>query len=177
MGMVTWVMKRRLEEAIELIDHISPLPDAILGETVSLLHTKEGGHTQVLSSWWSYIWRSVPLNIDLINWHIIPMRDISCILSLYPGLGRRFSVLEFELDDNNDNPIVILDDWLQSLALTTSKSTSSTAAVSMRQSHNHRCHCLCTASRPPSTSPASRAMMDSQVETTRTSSNCRFSSN
>jgi hypothetical protein len=84
MGMVTWAMKRRLEEAEELVGHISLLPDAILGEIISVLPTKEGSRMQVISSWWCYIWCSDPLNINLINWHLIPMRDISRILSSHP---------------------------------------------------------------------------------------------
>ncbi|GJM95343.1 hypothetical protein PR202_ga12065 [Eleusine coracana subsp. coracana] len=108
MGMLTRAKKRRLEEEENRIDRISSLPDAILGEIVSLLPTKDGGRTQVLSTRWRHIWRFAPLNIDLLH---CPRRQrvrfdqISGILSSHKGPGHwlrspaldKLQVLEFDL--------------------------------------------------------------------------------
>ena len=95
MGVITRDKKRRMEEEERLANRISSLPDGVLGDIVSLLPTKAGARTQVLSSRWRRMWRSAPLNIDL---HLhdserrIHVDQIPRVLSAHPGPGRRFSI-------------------------------------------------------------------------------------
>ncbi|RCV09251.1 hypothetical protein SETIT_2G012200v2 [Setaria italica] len=99
MVMATRAKKRRLEEEEkqELVDDfISGLPDAILGDIVTLLPTRDGTRTQVLSSRWHHVWRSAPLNLDsnadsprTIRGNIRDS-EISRALSAHQGPGRRF---------------------------------------------------------------------------------------
>ncbi|CAL5009664.1 unnamed protein product [Urochloa decumbens] len=106
-------------EVEDLVDRISRLPDGILGDIVSFLPSKDGARTQVLSSRWRPIWRSSPLNLDLIDLYITGKRldadDVSRILSAHQGPGRRFCTRDmyYGLGDGS----AALDRWLQSSAL------------------------------------------------------------
>ncbi|XP_034579119.1 F-box/LRR-repeat protein At4g14103-like [Setaria viridis] len=95
MGVVTRARKKRkLEEKQELVDDfISGLPDGVLRDIVTLLPTRDGARTQVLSSRWRHIWRSAPLNLDLQKpLRRTPCRDFSRVLSSHPGPCRRFTI-------------------------------------------------------------------------------------
>ena len=103
------------EEEEESLDRISGLPDAVLGEIISLLPTKGGVRTQVLSSRWRPLWRSAPLNLDPCGCSV--GRAISRILSTHLGPGRRFFIPRYILGQDVDRPTAALDDWLRSPAL------------------------------------------------------------
>ena len=93
-------------------DLISLLPDEILGSVISLLPTEEGARTQILSSRWRHLWRSVPLNLDASG-VMFSHAVVSRILSEHHGVGRRFSSPPFIRPDYS----ATLDGWLRSPAL------------------------------------------------------------
>ncbi|XP_037454184.1 putative F-box/LRR-repeat protein At3g28410 [Triticum dicoccoides] len=109
-------------------DFISSLPDAVLGTIVSLLPTKDGGRTRVLSRRWRHLWRSAPLNLEVSTRppdaaaaadspvptpSRVPPSAVSEIISKHPGPARRFS-LHCRGDDDHCPQA---ESWLRSRAL------------------------------------------------------------
>uniref|UniRef100_A0ACD5WVT9 Uncharacterized protein n=1 Tax=Avena sativa TaxID=4498 RepID=A0ACD5WVT9_AVESA len=104
------------EGAEEGVDRISGLPDAFLGDILSLLPTREGARTQTLATRWRHLWRSAPLNLDYRD---LPAEGdvlialISQILSSHAGSGRRLRISAHHLCHE---PATV-DAWLRSAAL------------------------------------------------------------
>ena len=76
---------------------ISRLPDEILGSIITLLPTKDGVCTQILSRQWRPLWRTAPLNLeaDISYENLRKDAHIPCICSLlstHEGPLRRFSL-------------------------------------------------------------------------------------
>ncbi|VAI35776.1 unnamed protein product [Triticum turgidum subsp. durum] len=80
----------------ENLDHVSRMPDNILGSVISLLSTKEAARTRVLSSRWRHLWRSAPLNLVVDRRLSGRERDrvaiVSKILATHHGPACRFSL-------------------------------------------------------------------------------------
>uniref|UniRef100_A0A0E0EA77 F-box domain-containing protein n=1 Tax=Oryza meridionalis TaxID=40149 RepID=A0A0E0EA77_9ORYZ len=98
------------------LDLISGLPDAALGEIISLLPTKNGARTQLVSRRWRPLWRSAPLNLDVYDLSGQERKRValaSKIIAEHPGPARRFSLHCFRLRGRDAK----LDGWLRSRAL------------------------------------------------------------
>jgi hypothetical protein len=97
-------------------DRISALPDALLCEIISLLPTKDGARTQVLSTQWRHLWHKAPLNLDCRDlaahpwlWDATPAL-VTQILSSHAGPVRRFCVPVYHI---LGVPETKSDRWLQ----------------------------------------------------------------
>jgi hypothetical protein len=102
-------------------DRISSLPDALLGEIVSLLPTKEGARTQVLASRWRHVWRPAAVNLDFADFTVVwdvRAAIASRILSSHPGPGCRFRIKMFYLHSaDRAVQVAAVDAWLRSHTL------------------------------------------------------------
>ena len=100
------------------LDLISRLPDEVLGTVISLLPTKAGARTQILSRRWRPLWRAAPLNLgvdsDLSGQERKRIIFVPKILSDHPGPARRFALPGIRLRDRYAR----IDGWLRSRALT-----------------------------------------------------------
>ncbi|KAK1698168.1 hypothetical protein QYE76_014865 [Lolium multiflorum] len=109
------------EDEEESLDHISRLPDHVLGEIISLLTIMEGTRTQVLASRWRHLWRAAPLNLDFSSLpgsnSMLPSRCavVNAILAAHQGSGRRLCLPARHLQCRDDD--VDVDAWLRSTAL------------------------------------------------------------
>ncbi|XP_044952341.1 putative FBD-associated F-box protein At5g22720 [Hordeum vulgare subsp. vulgare] len=107
------------EQQRNLDDLISRLPDDLLGAVISLLPTKDGARTQILSRRWRPLWRSsaAPLNLSTDHRLCADIRELVAfvrkILSDHPGPTRRLSLRHL-------CPLVrfgVIEGWLRSESL------------------------------------------------------------
>ncbi|XP_048537875.1 putative F-box/LRR-repeat protein At5g02700 [Triticum urartu] len=104
-------------------DFISRLPDAVIGTIISLLPTKDGGRTQILSRRWRHLWRSAPLNLEVVTGPLGPCPGhhhpsavhhsaVSKIISQHLGPARRFCLKHLI-----DGDLPEMESWLDSRAI------------------------------------------------------------
>ncbi|CAM0953779.1 unnamed protein product [Alopecurus aequalis] len=115
-------------------DLISRLPDEVLGTVVSLLHTKDGARTQVLSRRWRPLWRSSNAPLNLVADRTLSHDDtrgalVSRILSDHPGPACRFTLLHHF----GPGLLAEADGWFRSESLTGVQNLEVTNLV--RQNH------------------------------------------
>ncbi|XP_020186585.1 putative F-box/FBD/LRR-repeat protein At1g66290 [Aegilops tauschii subsp. strangulata] len=103
------------------VDHISSLPDEILGSIISLIPVKETTRTTVLSSRWRHLWRSAPLNLavdkDLCMKESEWISIVSMILAAHPGPARRLCLYNPLKIDIGRDLYAKFDGWFRSPAL------------------------------------------------------------
>jgi hypothetical protein len=107
---------REWDEGEEGIDHISGLPNGVLGTNISFLPTKDGARTQILASQWRSIWAQAPLNLDHNSLPInkeVQAELISHILDNHRGPIRCLSLSVVHLHHHR----ATLNTWLQSPTL------------------------------------------------------------
>ncbi|XBJ19263.1 hypothetical protein VPH35_010256 [Triticum aestivum] len=105
---------RSCERSTSIVDHISDLPDAILGEIISLLPIKDGARTQALASRWRHLWRTASLNLDFRG---LPANHNGVlpgiILAAHEGLVHRLCLPARYLS----HQAAAMEAWIQSPAL------------------------------------------------------------
>ena len=102
------------QEPIESpVDRISDLPDAILGEIILVLPTKDCCRTQVLSIRWHPLWRAVPLNLDCRQLSLFDDFEIpKAIISSHQGSVQSLCIPSCYLSKHT-MPCMV-DAWLKS---------------------------------------------------------------
>ncbi|XP_066391702.1 putative F-box protein At1g67390 [Miscanthus floridulus] len=85
MRVATRSKKRRPKEEELLTDQMNSLPKGVLSDIVSLLTTKDGAHTQVLSFRWCHLWRPAVHGVPAAS-------EVSHILSSHPSPDHCFSI-------------------------------------------------------------------------------------
>ncbi|EEE66959.1 hypothetical protein OsJ_23832 [Oryza sativa Japonica Group] len=139
-------------------DLISRLPDAVLGDIISRLPTKDGGKTRALSKRWRPVWRTAPLNLDAGD--LAPDANgaalavlVTQILLVHAGPVRRFCIPAQQI---HERPAMV-EGWLGSRRFKNLEELEFTVPGRPPSTGDHSC---CSrprrppsASRPPSVSP------------------------